>query len=171
MKFFIKFMLFKKDKSVEEILKVAKMIKSSENKKGAFILSSYENINKIIEKSKMDDLANLRNEIIHDGKFIDYNLSYSYCKKIYDFINDILQVLNSIYTEKDCLKLDFAYQKHFAKSNPEIEHIMATASPSILNRIGVKDNETFDEKYETFKITKEYTYKNPLKNINIGNNL
>lgn len=171
MKFFIKFMLFKKYKSVEEILKIVKMIKSSENKKGAFILSSYENINKIIEKSKMDYFANLRNEIIHDGKFIDYNVSYSYCKKIYDFINDILQVLNSVYTGEDCVELDFAYQEHFAKSNPEIEHIMAIASPSILNRIGVKDNETFDEKYETFKNTKEYTYNNPLKNINRENNL
>lgn len=171
MKFFIKFMLFQKDKNVEEILKITKMIKSSENKKGAFILSLYENLNIIVDKSKMDDLAKLRNEIIHDGKFIDFDLAYSYCEKIYNFINSILKELSDRYTEEDYIKIDFAYQSHFVKYNPGIEHTMVTSSPSILNRVGVKDDETFDNKYKDFKITKKYIYRNTLKNINIDNNL
>lgn len=171
MKFFIKFMLFQKDKSIEEILKITKLIRSSESKKGAFILSLYENLNKIIDKSEMDDFAKLRNEIIHDGKFIALDSAYSYCKKIFDFINNILHELNGRYNEDDYIKFDFLYQEYFVKSNSEIEHIMATASPSILNRIGVSDDETFEKKYESFKITKEYTYRNPLKNIKIGNKL
>ena len=113
MKFFIKFMLFQRNKNVEEILEITKVIKSSENKKGAFILSLYENLNKIIDKSKMDDLAKLRNEIIHDGKFIDSNLAYSYCEKIYDFINSILKELSDRYNEEDYIKIDFAYQRTF----------------------------------------------------------
>lgn len=171
MKFFIKFMLFQKDKNVEEILKITKVIKSSENKKGAFILSLYENLNLLVDKSKMDDLAKIRNEIIHDGEFIDFDLAYSYCEKIYNFINSILKELSDRYTEEDYVKIDFAYQSHFVKHNLGIEHTMVISSPSILNRVGVKDDETFDKKYEGFKITKEYTYRKPLKNINIDNNL
>lgn len=171
MKFFIKFMLFQKDKSIEEILKISKLIRSSENKKGAFILSLHENLNKIIDKSVIDDLAKLRNEIIHDGKFIDFDSAYFYCEKIYDFITSILKELSDRYTEEDYIKIDFAYQTYFIKNNPNVEHSMATSSPSILNRVGVKDDDTFNEKYESFKTTKEYTYRNPLKNINIDNNL
>lgn len=171
MKFFVKFMLFKEDKSIDEIFKITKIIKSSENKKGAFIIFLYEKLNIIIDKSRVDDLAKLRNEIIHNGKFIDYDLAYSYCEKIYEFINEILKELNNRYTEEDYIKFDFAYQAYFVELNQKIEHTMVTAHPSILNRLGVKDDESFDEKYENFKIIKEYTYKNPLENINIDNNL
>lgn len=169
MNYFIKFMLFQKDKSIEDILKITKLIRSSENKKGAFILSLYENLNKIIVKSEINDLAKLRNEIIHDGKFIDFDSAYSYCEKIYDFITSILKELSDKYTEEDCAKIDLAYQIHFFKNNSSVGHSMITSSPSILNSVGVKDDETFNEKYKNFKITKEYAYKNPLKNINIGN--
>ncbi len=161
MNFFIKFMLFQKDKSIDDILKITKLIRSSENKKGAFILSLHENLNKIIVKSELDGFAKLRNEIIHEGKFIGFDLAYSYCEKIYNFITSILKELSDRYTEKDYVKMDLAYQIHFFKNNSGVEHSVITSSPSILNSVGVKDDKTFNEKYEDFKTTKKYAYKNP----------
>ena len=57
--------------------------------------------------------------------------------------------------------MDLAYQIHFFKNNSGVEHSMITSSPSILNSVGVKDDKTFNEKYEDFKTTKKYAYKNP----------
>ena len=132
MNFFIKFMLFQKDKSIDDILKITKLIRSSEN------------------KSELDGFAKLRNAIIHEGKFIGFDLAYSYCEKIYNFITSILKELSDRYTEKDYVKMDLAYQIHFFKNNSSIGHSMITSSPSILNSVGVKDDETFDEKYKKF---------------------
>lgn len=150
MKFIIKFNLFNKDKDVEEILNIIKIIKSSENKKGAFILTLYQDYNIIVNKSTMDEFTSLRNQIIHDGRFIGYDLVYSYCKKIYNFINEILRELSKIFVEENYIKFDFALQEYFNKINPNDKHIVATSVPSILNSLGTNEVKTFDKKIWEF---------------------
>ena len=165
MKSFIKFSLYVSGSSVECILNVCKLIKRSENKKGAFILNFFQEFSEMIDTKKLEKFSSIRNSIIHDGEFVNHDKAYEYCEEMYVFISDILLRICSKYSEMDYINMDMAFQKYYLEKHQSVSNGSTYEIPSILCRFGIKNEISFEDKYENFKKTKLYSYNNPLKVI------
>lgn len=165
MKSFIKLALYKHHTDIETIVEFLKSINLAENKKGAFLLSYFQQFNKIISKNKWDGFTKLRNKIIHDGKFVNKKDAYDYCEKMYEFINGILSEISKKYNKDDCSSIDFAFQEYYNKKyNSKLSKISSFV-PSILPELGSTSEKTFAQAYEDFKGAKTYYYENPIKKM------
>ena len=167
MKFFIKFNLHITEFSAQEILDFIKTIKFAENKKGAFLLNYFQIFKENDISKELNEFAVLRNNIIHNGKFVSKDEAYEFCERIYNFINGIILKLNQKYETEDYVKMDFKFQEHFYNTTKDTTPIIASAVsiPSILPMIGMEQLKSFEEEYEDFKTRREYCYQNPLKDI------
>lgn len=113
MKFFIKFNLHMREFSAEEILDFIKTIKFAENKKGAFLLNYFQIFKENNISKELNEFAILRNNIIHNGKFVSEDEAYVFCKNIYNFINGIILKLNQKHKNEDYVGMDFKFQEYF----------------------------------------------------------
>ena len=160
MKFYIKFKMYIAGKDIKSIFNFIESISQSENKKGAFMLCYFDDFNSILSKNEFNKFSTLRNKIIHDCKFIEFEEAYKYCENIYIFINKIINRIYKKYSSDDFFNFEYLITKYYNSQIEELDEYKVIGNINILPPIGENGNDNFKEAYETFKIIREITYTN-----------
>lgn len=157
-KIFIKFKLYMSNIKIKDIIEFMKSINLSENKKGAFFLAYFQEFNTAISKSQWDKFTKLRNDVIHNGRFINEQEAFEYCEEIYDFITKTISKLSSKYTVDDYRKMNFAFQKYYIKNNNTNMMHTIEETESILPTLGYQHTIPFQQRYDDFKMSINHLY-------------